>query len=66
LAGYILFAACALIVGSLLFLRDSANMKIPREKLEKIRERKAEQEKKDEEFPISVARWLKRGEKNEP
>src|SRR5690554_2568159 len=45
-----LFAAFALVVGSLLFLRDSANMKIPKEKLEKIRERKAEQEKKDEEW----------------
>ena len=44
-----LFAAFALVVGSLLFLRDSANMKVPKEKLEKIRERKAEQEKADEE-----------------
>jgi hypothetical protein len=45
-----ILAAFALVVGSLLLLRDSANMKIPRDKLEKIRERKAEQEKKDEEW----------------
>ena len=44
-----LFGAFALVLGSLLFLRDSANMKIPEDKLEKIRERKAEQEKADKE-----------------
>ncbi|WP_303289406.1 DUF2897 family protein [Marinobacter sp. SS5-14b] len=42
-------AAFALIVGSLLFLRDSANMKIPKDKLEKIRKRKAELEEEDKE-----------------
>lgn len=42
-----IFAAFAMIVGSLLLLRDGANMKIPKEKLEKIRQRKAEQEAKD-------------------
>ena len=43
------FAAFALVIGSLLFLRDSANMKIPEDKLEKIRERKEEQERADKE-----------------
>ncbi|HLT12637.1 MAG TPA: DUF2897 family protein [Marinobacter sp.] len=44
-----IFAAFALVVGSLLFLRDSANMSIPKDKLEKIRKRKAELEKDDKE-----------------
>jgi hypothetical protein len=44
-----IFAAFAMIVGSLLLLRDGANMNIPKDKLEKIRQRKAEQEKKDRE-----------------
>jgi hypothetical protein len=42
-----ILAAFAMIVGSLLLLRDGANMKIPKEKLEKIRQRKAEQDAKD-------------------
>ncbi len=37
-----------LVLGSLLFLRDSANMKIPKDKLEKIRKRKAELEKDED------------------
>jgi len=38
-------AALALILGSLFMLRDSAsNMRIPEDKLEKIRKRKAELE----------------------
>lgn len=44
-----IFAAFALVVGSLLFLRDSANMSIPKDKVEKIRKRKAELEKDDKE-----------------
>ena len=32
-----ILAAFAMIVGSLLLLRDGANMKIPKEKLEKIK-----------------------------
>ncbi|MGC8119144.1 DUF2897 family protein [Marinobacter sp. VGCF2001] len=44
-----IFAAFAMVVGSLLLLRDSANMNIPREKLEKIRQRKKEAEKQDQE-----------------
>ena len=44
-----IFAAFAMIVGSLLFLRDSANMKIPKDKLEKIRKRKAEVEEEEKE-----------------
>ncbi|MBN7769351.1 DUF2897 family protein [Marinobacter daepoensis] len=42
-----IFAAFAMVVGSLLLLRDTANMKLPKEKLDRIRERKAEQERKD-------------------
>lgn len=42
-----ILAAFALVVGSLLLLRDSANMKIPREKLDKIRKRKAEVEEEE-------------------
>ncbi|QSP95483.1 DUF2897 family protein [Marinobacter salinisoli] len=38
----IVLLSFALIIGSLLLLRDSANMRIPPEKLEKIRRRKAE------------------------
>ncbi len=43
-----IFAAFALVVGGLLLLRDSANMKIPKEKLDKIRKRKAEVEKEEQ------------------
>ncbi|SFR47157.1 Protein of unknown function [Marinobacter daqiaonensis] len=49
-----ILAAFALVLGSLFMLRDSANMPISREKMKKIRERKAEveeeerQEKKDD------------------
>ncbi|MGM0953209.1 MAG: DUF2897 family protein [Pseudomonadota bacterium] len=43
-----ILAAFAMVIGSLLLLRDSANMKIPKEKLDKIRERKEEAEKEDE------------------
>jgi len=43
-----ILAAIAMIVGSLLLLRDTANMKIPKEKLERIRQRKVEQEKQEE------------------
>lgn len=42
-----LLGAIAMVVGSLLLLRDSAKMKIPPEKLEKIRERKKELEDKE-------------------
>ncbi|PCM46191.1 DUF2897 family protein [Marinobacter sp. ANT_B65] len=42
---FFVFAALALILGSLFMLRDSAsNMRIPEDKLEKIRKRKAELE----------------------
>ncbi|MCK0105444.1 DUF2897 family protein [Marinobacter sp. S0848L] len=44
-----ILAAFAMVIGSLLFLRDSANMKIPEEKLEKIRARKAQLEKEEQE-----------------
>ncbi|WP_404363322.1 DUF2897 family protein [Marinobacter sp.] len=37
-----LLLALALILGSLFMLRDSANMPISREKMKKIRKRKAE------------------------
>jgi len=44
----ILLLALGMIVGSLLLLRDSAHsMRIPEEKLEKIRRRKAEMEARD-------------------
>lgn len=44
----ILLIALALIVGSLMILRDSAHStRIPEDKLEKIRKRKAEMEAKD-------------------
>ncbi|MGF2736828.1 DUF2897 family protein [Marinobacter sp. DUT-1] len=43
----IVLLALALIVGSLMVLRDSAHMRLPPEKLEKIRKRKAEMEEKD-------------------
>lgn len=42
-----ILGAIAMVVGSLLLLRDTANMQIPKDKLEKIRERKAEQEKEE-------------------
>ena len=42
-----LLGAIAMVIGSLLLLRDSANMKIPPDKLEKIRERKKELEDKE-------------------
>lgn len=48
-----ILAAFAMIVGSLLLLRDGANMKIPKEKLEKIRQRKAEQDAKDKKEGIA-------------
>ncbi|MFV8571151.1 DUF2897 family protein [Marinobacter sp. SBS5] len=44
-----IFAAIGLVVGSLLLLRDSANMTIPEDKLEKIRARKAQLEKEERE-----------------
>ncbi|NWO04313.1 MAG: DUF2897 family protein [Alteromonadaceae bacterium] len=43
-----ILGALAMIVGSLLLLRDNANTKIPDDKLEKIRERKAQAELEDE------------------
>ncbi|GHD45903.1 Protein of unknown function [Marinobacter persicus] len=43
-----IIGALAMIIGSLLLLRDNANSKIPPDKLEKIRERKAEAEQEDE------------------
>ncbi|MFO7527338.1 MAG: DUF2897 family protein [Marinobacter sp.] len=43
----IILLALALIVGSLMVLRDSAHMRLPPEKLEKIRKRKEEMEAKD-------------------
>ncbi|MBZ2169507.1 MULTISPECIES: DUF2897 family protein [Marinobacter] len=47
----IVILAAAMIIGSLMFLRDSANMRIPPDKLEKIRQRKAEldAQEKDED-----------------
>jgi len=42
-----ILGAFAMVIGSLLLLRDSANMKIPKEKLDRIRERKEEAEKED-------------------
>lgn len=45
----ILLFALGMILGSLLLLRDSAHsMKIPEDKLEKIRKRKAELEAEEE------------------
>ena len=47
-----LLLALALILGSLFMLRDSTNMPISKEKMEKIRKRKAEleaEEKAEEE-----------------
>ena len=43
-----ILGAIALIVGSLWMLRDTANPKLPKDKLDKIRERKQEAEKEDE------------------
>ncbi len=43
-----LLLAVALVVGSLLMLRDSANMPLSDEKREKIRKRKAELEAEEE------------------
>jgi len=43
-----ILGAFAMVIGSLLLLRDSANMKIPKEKLDRIRERKEEAEKEDQ------------------
>ncbi|OZB13444.1 MAG: DUF2897 domain-containing protein [Marinobacter sp. 34-60-7] len=49
-----LLGAIAMVVGSLLLLRDSANMKIPPEKLENIREQKekleAEEKRKEQDW----------------
>lgn len=49
-----LLGAIAMVVGSLLLLRDSASMKIPPEKLEKIREQKekleAEEKRKEQDW----------------
>ncbi len=39
-----ILAAIALVVGSLLMLRDSANMTISKEKMARIKQRKAEVE----------------------
>lgn len=47
-----LLLALALVVGSLLMLKDSANMPISKEKMARIRKRKAEveaEEKKEKE-----------------
>lgn len=44
-----ILAAFALVIGSLLLLRDSANMKISKEKMEKIQQRKKELEAEDRE-----------------
>ncbi|MCK7544741.1 DUF2897 family protein [Marinobacter bryozoorum] len=47
-----LLLAIALVVGSLLMLKDSANMPISKEKMARIKKRKAEveaQEKKEKE-----------------
>src|SRR5690554_2906118 len=41
--------AFGLVIGSLLLLRDSSNMKIPEDKLEKIRKRKAELDEKEKQ-----------------
>lgn len=41
--------AFALVLGSLFMLRDSSNMKIPKDKMKKIQERKAEVEAEEEE-----------------
>src|SRR5690554_690974 len=41
--------AFGLVIGSLLLLRDSSNMKIPEHKLEKIRKRKAELDEKEKQ-----------------
>lgn len=43
-----ILAAIAMVVGSLLFLRDSANMQIPEEKLEKSALEKLSSRKKNE------------------
>ncbi|HET8849830.1 MAG TPA: DUF2897 family protein [Marinobacter sp.] len=49
-----LLGAIAMVVGSLLLLRDSANMKIPPEKLEKIRKQQekleAEEKRKEQDW----------------
>ncbi|MBK1874389.1 DUF2897 family protein [Marinobacter sp. 1-3A] len=51
---FFILAALGLILGSLFMLRDSASkMHIPKDKLEKIRKRKAEleaEEKKDDQW----------------
>ncbi|BEH14420.1 MULTISPECIES: DUF2897 family protein [Marinobacter] len=41
--------AFGMVIGSLLLLRDSSNMKIPEHKLEKIRKRQAELEEKEKQ-----------------
>lgn len=43
-----ILGAFAMVIGSLLLLKDAGNIKIPKEKLEKVRQRKAEAEKEDE------------------
>lgn len=43
-----LLLAIALVVGSLLMLKDSANMPISREKMARIKQRKAEVEAEEE------------------
>ncbi|WP_328186645.1 DUF2897 family protein [Marinobacter sp. OP 3.4] len=42
-----LLLALALVVGSLLMLRDSANMPISKEKMARIKKQKAENEEQD-------------------
>ncbi|PSF04895.1 DUF2897 domain-containing protein [Marinobacter fuscus] len=42
-----ILAAFAMVIGSLLLLRDTANMKIPKEKMDKIRQRQKETERED-------------------
>lgn len=43
-----LLLSVALVVGGLLMLKDSANMPISREKMARLKKRKAEMEAKDE------------------
>ena len=52
-----ILGALAMIVGSLLLLRDNANTKIPDDKLEKIRERKAQAELEDEREKREKEDW---------
>lgn len=42
-----ILVAFAMVIGSLLLLRETANMKIPKEKMNKIRQRQKEAEQED-------------------